>query len=118
VKRSRKTKETQPENGFDWRAVLTGLAVIAALSVFLYYFYSGRANSSDYDGKIVDRWADYTQSTQGSQPFFRLVVESADGKRATVKVDSNIYESARVGMRIRSRKGQVVLIDSPNSSSP
>ena len=95
--------------------LLWGFAVLAVLSAFLCYAYSGRVTSSDYEGKIVDRWADYTQSTQGSRPYFRLVVESADGKRTTVRVDENVYESARVGMRIRSRNGQAVLIDSPQS---
>src|SRR6185295_15885997 len=58
--------------------------------------------TGDYEGRIVDRWADYGASQRGSQPYFRLVVEEPDGKRFTVKVDANVYESARVGMRIKS----------------
>jgi hypothetical protein len=69
-------------------------------------------DTSDYEGRIVDRWADYTESEQGSRPYFRLLIEANDGKRFTVKVDPNVFESSRVGMRIRSREGQVVLIDS------
>jgi hypothetical protein len=116
MKRSRKKKETELDNGFPWQAVLGGLAIIAILSLFLYYVYSGRVTSSDYEGKIVDRWADYTASTQGSRPYFSLLIESSDGKRLTVRVDSNVYELARVGMRIKSRNGQVVLIDSQGNS--
>lgn len=71
-----------------------------------------RIESGDYEGRIVDRWADYGESQQGSRPYFRLLVEGPDGKRFTVKVDANVYESARIGMRIKSRAGQAVLIDS------
>ena len=71
-----------------------------------------RVDTSDYEGKIVDRWADYVESKYVSEPRFRLLVEAEDGKRFTVKVDANVYESAKVGMRIQSRAGQIVLIDS------
>jgi hypothetical protein len=116
MKRSRKTKQPDPEEGFNWRALLMGLTVFAFLTVFFYWVYIGRVTSSDYEGKIVDRWADQAPSTQTTQPYFRLVVESSDGKRFTVKVDPNVYDSARVGMRIRSKNGQVVLIE-PNADS-
>jgi len=99
---------------------LLGLLVVATLLTFAVVIWQKSTqpvNTSDYDGTIVDRWADYTQSEQGSRPYFRLLVESNDGKRFSVKVDPNIYESARIGMRIKSRDGQVVLIDSERSST-
>ena len=99
---------------------LLGLLVVATLLTFTVVIWQKSTqpvNTSDYDGTIVDRWADYTQSEQGSRPYFRLLVESNDGKRFSVKVDPNIYESARIGMRIKSRDGQVVLIDSERSST-
>ena len=71
----------------------------------------------DYEGTIVERWADYAETDQGSRPHLALLVESRDGKRITVKVDPNVYESARVGMRIKSQAGQIVLIDSERSST-
>ena len=116
MKRSRKTKQPDPDEGFNWRVLLMGLAVFVLLTVFLYWVYSGPVTSLDYEGKIVDRWADQAPSTQATQPYFRLLVESSDGKRFTVKVDPNVYDSARIGMRIRSRNGQVVLIE-PNAES-
>jgi hypothetical protein len=64
----------------------------------------------------VDRWVDNSGAAEGYQPSLALLIESADGKRFTVKVDPNVYESARVGMRIRSKSGQVVLIESPRES--
>lgn len=72
--------------------------------------------NNDYEGVIVDRWADYAESQYGARPRLALVVESAGGKRFTVAVDPNVYESARVGMKIKSRSGQVVLIE-PGASS-
>ena len=99
---------------------LLGLLVVATLLTFAVVNWQKSTqpvNTLDYDGTIVDRWADYTQSEQGSRPYFRLLVESNDGKRFSVKVDPNIYESARIGMRIKSRDGQVVLIDSERSST-
>ena len=72
------------------------------------------ARTGDYDGTIVDRWADYAESSRGSRPRLALVVES-DGKRFTVGVEPAVYESARIGMRIKSRSGQIVLIDSERS---
>jgi hypothetical protein len=95
----------------NWKAWVAALIFITGLCLIFYYLWGGRATSSDYEGKIVDRWADYSQSTQNSRAYFRLVIETGDGKRVTVKVDENVYQSARVGMRIKSRDGQVVLIE-------
>ena len=64
---------------------------------------------TDYEGKIVDRYSQ-GQQRPGSNLF--LTIEAPEGKRFTVEVDSNTYQSARVGMRIRSRSGQIVLIES------
>ncbi len=91
-------------------SILVGLTLIA-LVVVLWQKFNNPIAQGDYEGTIVERWADYSESDQGAKPFFRLRVESQDGKRFTVKVDPNVYESARVGMRIKSRSGQVVLID-------
>ena len=66
---------------------------------------------TDYEGTIVDRWADYAESEQGSRTRLALVVESPDRTRFTIRVEANDYESARVGMRIKSRGGQIVLIE-------
>jgi len=87
-------------------------AMLAALVVLVWQKSTKPKQTDDYEGTIVDRWADYAESTEGSQARLRLVVETQDGKRITIKVDPNVYESARVCMRIRSRAGQIVLIDS------
>jgi hypothetical protein len=74
-------------------------------------------DTGDYEGRIVDRWGQYAESEQGSRPQFRLLIETGDGRRFPVKIDANVYESARIGMRIRRRSGQVVLIEPASSST-
>jgi hypothetical protein len=86
------------------------LAMAATLVLLVWQKSSQRVNT-DYEGRIVDLWGDYYESQEGSRPRLRLVVETDDGKRLIVKVDPSVYESAKVGMRIKSRSGQVVLID-------
>ena len=92
------------------RGALWGVLLILAFCALFYFIYHRRANP-DYAGRIIERWADYSQTAQGSQPYFRLLVESDDGRHFEARVDSIIYEKARVGMRIKSEKGQIVLID-------
>jgi hypothetical protein len=95
--------------------VVAGVLILAALVTLILLFWqkgSQRVDTSDFDGRIVDRWADYRESaTRGSQPYFRLTVAGDDGKQFTMKVDPSVYESAKVGMRIKRRAGQIVLIE-------
>ncbi len=79
------------------------LAMVATLVLLVWQKSTQPSHTADYEGRIVDRWADYAETQQGSRPRFSLLVESQDGKRFTVKVDPNVYESAKVGMRIKSR---------------
>ena len=91
-------------------------AMLAALVFSVWQKSTPPSQTGDYEGVIIDRWADYVESTYGSVPRFRLLLESQDGTRFPVKVDPNVYESAKIGMRIKSRAGQVVLIESPQPS--
>jgi hypothetical protein len=36
-----------------------GLGLLALFCFVFFYIWGGRATSSDYEGKIIDRWADY-----------------------------------------------------------
>jgi hypothetical protein len=93
-------------------AAVLVFAAFATLLLIAWQKSTQRLGTGDYEGKIVERWGDYSESNEGSRPQLRLVVESPDGKRFTVRVDANVYESARVGMGIKNRGGQIVLIDS------
>jgi flagellar basal body-associated protein FliL len=116
VKKSRRTKNAEkPLLREKLTTILVGalvLAMLATVVLLVWQKSTQRVMTGDYDGRIVDRWGAYSESEQGSRPRFRLLVESQDSKRFTVNVDASVYESARVGMRIKSRSGQVVLIDS------
>jgi hypothetical protein len=100
-------------------AVIVGAIVLAMLTtlVLVVWQKSTQPVNTDYEGRIVDRWGDYSESDQGSRPRLRLLVEADDGKRFVVKVDPSVYESAKVGMRIKSRSGQVVLIEIEQTKS-
>ena len=117
ARRLRKKADQRVERD-KWTAVLVGVLVVAGLCALFFLIYARRVvpPNNDYEGTIVDRWADYTESDQGSRPRLRLVVESKNGKRFTVKVDPNVYESARVGMRIRNKAGQIVFVESAQPS--
>src|SRR5437867_3868505 len=109
-------KRNRGERRFEGKlsVVVVGFVAVAMLATLVLLLWQKSTiplDTNDYEGTIVDRWADYAESEQGSQPRLRLLVESQDGKRFTVKVEPNVYESARVGMRIKSRSGQIVLTD-------
>ena len=116
--RMRKARSQKAADQSLWQkssAVLGGVllfAIFATLLLLAWQRSTQRLGTGDYEGRIVDRWGDYSESNEGSRPQFQLVVESSDGKRFTVKVDPNVYESARVGMRIKNQGGQIVLIES------
>ena len=111
-------KRDQAEKG-KWATISAGVIIVVVLGALFFLIYPRRVapTNTDYEGTIVDRWADYAESDQGSKPRLRLVVESQDGKRFTVKVDPNVYESARVGMRIKTREGQVILVEPSQPSA-
>jgi len=99
--------------------VVVGLFMAGTLAALVFSVWQKSTTPSqtgDYEGVIIDRWADYVESKYGSVPRLRLLVESQDGTLFPVKVDPNVYESAKIGMRIKSKSGQVVLIESPQPS--
>ena len=96
-------------------AVLSLLGVVVALLFAAWLTGTRSTQRGDYEGRIVDRWADTGGEAESYRPRLALVIESNDGRRFTVKVDPNVYESARVGMRIRRKSGQIVLIESPQN---
>ncbi len=72
----------------------------------------------DYDGRIVDRWATFSESDTGSRAYYKLLVEENSRRRITVVVDSEIYTRAQVGMRIRSSSNHIELNGKPAQSAP
>jgi hypothetical protein len=102
-----------------WLKVGWGIG-IGAFLVFLLILAWQLANQrtkTDFEGRVVDRYADYSETQEGSRPAFRLMVESESHERFKVKVEPGVYEAAKVGMRIKSKSGQIELIDPENSDT-
>lgn len=86
-----------------WRTIAWGLLIAALLVGVLTVGFKARqqVRPLEYEGRILDRWAGYHHSDEGSFPYFRLVVETDDKHKITVAIDRDDYERAKVGMRIR-----------------
>ncbi|HEY6243398.1 MAG TPA: hypothetical protein VIX17_05605 [Pyrinomonadaceae bacterium] len=86
---------------FLWLALI--FLFITLLFWSLYKFRSAKTGPfrTEYEGRIIDKWANHTQSEQGAQPYFRLVINGNDNQRFTVAVSSEIYDRAKVGMSVR-----------------
>ena len=88
------------------------LGAILVSTFFLAWQLANQQTRTDFEGTIVDRYADYAETQEGSRPAFRLMVESENHERFKVKVEPGVYESAKIGMRIKSKSGKIELIDS------
>ena len=86
--------------------------MIAGLSVILVSRCSRpKIVTEDYEGVILDRWAGYTETDEGSWPYFRLLIEDDNQHRLTVNVDADTYHRSKVGMRVTRRKGKIELTE-------
>ena len=92
--------------------VVSGLIVLAILvGVFwLSYVASSGNHPAEYEGIVVDKWAGYAETDEGSVPYFRLLVELANGQKLTIRVQSNLYNEAKVGSKIRKSSKGVELL--------
>ena len=92
---------------------ILGILIIAMAGILiaLVWQQSTRPVANDYEGTIVDKWAKYAETSEGSRPLLHLVIEAEGGQRFTVRVNPNVYESARIGMRVRAKSGQIELVD-------
>lgn len=86
-----------------WRTVAWGLIILTLFAGLLAFVYKAghKVNPREYEGKIVDKWAGYSHTDEGSFPYFRLAIETDGQQKLTVAIDRENYERARVGMRIR-----------------
>ena len=80
-----------------------GLVVLAILvGVFwLSYSVSPGNHPAQYEAVVVDKWANYSETDEGSVPYFRLLVELRNGQKLTIRVGPDLYNQAKVGSRIR-----------------
>ncbi len=83
---------------------IVGVAgIILLLGLLAFVFYKGKLESQreDYEGTIVEKWASYSNTEEGSFPYYRLLVEADDGRRFPVLVEYEIYQRAETGSRIK-----------------
>lgn len=69
---------------------------------------------NEFEGRIVEKWAGFTETEEGSHPYFRLQVEIEGRRPFTVPVNRDIYEQAEVGMRLKRSDKGLELIREPD----
>lgn len=109
-----KRKEAVDDSVWNLKTIAFLLAILICVSLFIFGIFKLRqarvaSIPAEFEGQIVEKWAGFSESQEGSSPYFRIVVE-VDGTRFTVPVYKEIYEEAQVGMRLkRSAKGLEVI---------
>lgn len=103
-----------------WSNVLWGIAIGALLiSIFLLAWQkSHQPVQIDYEGTIVERWANFYESETGSHVYYKLLVEDNSGKRVAVNLDYETYTRAQIGMHIRRSTKGIELSGKPAQSTP
>ena len=91
-----------------WRpqTVLWLILILAAVALLFWGIYRVWAPPrgvyrAQFEGRIVNKWADYAETDQGSVPQFRLLVEPEDRNRFVVSVSPDVYGRSKVGMKVR-----------------
>jgi hypothetical protein len=114
-RKTRKVSATDPNTVWNIKTI-AALALILGLVALLLFgitkLKQSRVESlpKEFEGRIVDKWAGYSESQEGSSPYYRVVVEVEGQTRYTVPVPPDIYQQAQVGMRLRrSEKGLEVI---------
>jgi hypothetical protein len=101
-----------------WRpkTILWLILILAALALLFAGIYRAWAPPhgvyrAQFEGRIVDKWADYGETELGSVPQFRLLVEGGNRNRFVVSVSPDIYERSKVGMKVRrTERGNIELM--------
>ena len=94
-------------------AVLVGILI--AISLFLLAVTAlkrSRVESipREFEGRIVDKWAGFNETQQGSDPYYRRSVEVEGQQPFSIPVNEELYQQAQVGMILkRSEKGLEVV---------
>ena len=103
------------DRGRHLMPVVWGLVVLVILvGVFwLSYRISPGNHPAEYEGVVVDKWASYSETDDGSVPHFRLLVELTDGQKLTIRVGPDLYNEAKVGSRIRKSSKGIEVMHSP-----
>ena len=114
-----KTISIPDDPGRHLMPIVWGFVVLAILiGIFwLSYRVSPGNHPAEYEGVVVDKWARYSETDEGSVPIFRLLVELTNGQKLTIRVRPDLYNEAKVGSRIRKSSKGLELIGLPKSNA-
>lgn len=109
-RRTRPGRAREVLSNVPWRA----LAATAAIALFVLLLYALQLSTlrgipDSYEGVVIDKSVTIRESEQGSFPQRRLHVRVEGGRVLRVPAGQELYESARVGMRIRKTAAGVEL---------
>ncbi len=94
-------------------AVLAGILIAVSLFLFaLTALKRSRVESipREFEGRIVDKWAGFNETQQGSYPYYRISVEVDGQQPFSVPVNEELYQQAQRGMILkRSEEGLEIL---------
>ena len=96
----------------NYRSSIIGGLVILAFVIgvgFLAYRAKLGRNPPEYEGTIVEKWAGYSHSQEGSFPYFRLRVKTSRGEQIDVEIDQDTYHRATIGAWIRKTRSGIQL---------
>ena len=110
-RKTRKISASDPDAVWNIRtiAVLAGVLVCFCL---LFFWVESRVASlpKEFEGRIVEKRVDGSDTDQGSYRSYRVLVEIDGQRRLSVPVNRDIYEEAQVGLVLkRTEKGLEVV---------
>jgi hypothetical protein len=104
----------RPLSRFIYQSPVTRTVLIAVLSVGFAGVLAVSCHQSflipvreDYEGLVVDKWAGFSESREGSTPYYRLLVEKKGGERIKVRITFEEYQQAKVGSWMKNVAGQI-----------
>jgi hypothetical protein len=114
-KRSRKSETSADKKSLRRFFPMTILTLIVLLLVSTLYMKCNQWMTATgpflrtYEGRIEDKSATFAETELGSGVRFRLVVRTKSGQQLQVATDQKTYESAQVGMWIKSSETGIQL---------
>jgi hypothetical protein len=91
--------------------VVSTILIVGSLA-YLQFATSFNVNTSDYNGKVLDKWQTFRETDQGSIVKMVFIVEDENGNKREIKVSESLYNQVSIGEFITNKDG--VLTTSSN----
>jgi hypothetical protein len=92
--------------------VVTSFILISGALYYLQFATTLNVNTSDYNGKVLDKWQTFRETDQGSIIKRVFIVEDESGNKREIKVSESLYNQVIIGEFITNKDG--VLTTSSN----